>query len=104
MTYSTYHSTVAGADYVAVAGGQLVFSRGDTRVCHIIYILQDNICESAPNENFFSDLSYVSGTQPIIISPSTAEVVVDDSAEEECKYTYHTSSDGSKGHVRHLHV
>ena len=86
MTYSAYHSTVAGVDYVAVAGEELVFSRGATRVCHTIDILQDNICESSPNEFFFSDLAYVSGVQPITISPPTAQVVIDDSMEEECKY------------------
>ena len=75
---------VAGADYVAVAGEELVFNRGDTRVCHTIDILQDNICESSPNEFFFSDLAYVSGMQPITISPPTAEVIIDDSDQPEC--------------------
>ena len=69
-----------------------MFSRGDTRVCHTIDILQDNICESSPNEFFFSDLAYVSGVQPITISPSTARVVIDDSMEEECRFLYASSS------------
>ena len=79
-------TTAAGADYVAVAGEELVFSRGDTRVCHTIDILQDIICEDDPNENFFSDLSYVSGVPPITINPPTAQIVIDDSDELECKY------------------
>ena len=79
-------TTVAGADYVAVAGEELVFNRGDTQVCHTIDILQDNICESDPNEQFFSDLAYVSGVLPITISPPTARVVIDDRLEEECKH------------------
>ena len=78
-------TSVAGADYDAVAGVQLTFNRNDTRVCHTINILQDNICEYPPNENFFSDLAYVSGVMPITISPSSAQVVIDDSDEQECK-------------------
>ena len=62
-----------------------MFSRGDTRVCHTIDILQDDICESDPNEHFFSDLSYVSGEPPITIEPDNAQVVIDDSAEPECE-------------------
>ena len=79
-------TTVAGADYVAVSGEELLFNRGDTRVCHTIDILQDNICESDPNEFFFSDLAYVSGLMPITISPPTTQVIIDDNMEEECKY------------------
>ena len=63
----------------------LTFNRGDTQVCHTITILQDDICEYPPNENFFSDLAYVSGVMPITIAPRTAEVVIDDSDEDECK-------------------
>ena len=62
-----------------------MFNPSDTRVCHTIIIQQDDICESDPNESFFSDLAYVSGIQTIIIDPPTAEVVIDDSAEPECK-------------------
>lgn len=63
-----------------------MFNRGDIRVCHTIDILQDSICEDDPNEHFFSDLSYVSGVLPITINPPTAEVIIDDSDELECKY------------------
>ena len=79
-------NTETGDDYIAVAGEELVFNRGDTRVCHTIYILRDTICEIDPNEHFFSDLSYVSGILPITISPPTAQVVIDDSMKVECKY------------------
>ena len=68
-----------------------MFDHGDTHICHTIDIQDDFICES--DEHFFSDLLYVNGMQPIIISPSTAQVVIDDSDEQECKYT---SSSGSK--------
>ena len=77
---------MAGDDYEAVGGEELVFNRGDIRACHSIFILNNSICESDPNENFFSDLAYVSGVQPIIIDPVTAQVFIDDSAEPECKY------------------
>ena len=77
--------TVAGEDYTAVDGEELVFPRGSTRMCHTIDITNDDICESDPNEFFFSDLAYVSGDQPIAIAPSTARVVIDDSDEPECK-------------------
>ena len=87
MTYSAYHSTVAVADYEAVASEDLVFSRGATRACHTIYINQDNICESSSNEFFFSDLAYVSGILPITISPPTARVIIDDSDQPECEYS-----------------
>jgi len=84
MTYPAYHSTVAPGDYGAVAGQDLVFSRGATHVCHTILINQDNICESSPNEFFLSNLSYVSGILPITISPPTAQVIIDDSDQLEC--------------------
>jgi len=62
-----------------------VFNYGDTRVCHTLDILQDSTCEYPFNE-FFSDLAYVSGVQPITIAPPTAQVVIDDTAEPECEY------------------
>ena len=63
----------------------LSFSRGDTQVCYLIFIGNDNDCESDPNEFFFTELAYVSGVQPITIAPHTAQVIIDDSAEPECK-------------------
>lgn len=86
MSVSDIHNTAdEGADYLAVTGEELMFSRGETRVCHTIVIVNDDICERDPSENFFSDLAYVSGVMPITIAPSTAEIVIDDSAEPECK-------------------
>lgn len=77
-------TTVAGSDYVAVAGEELVFNRSNIRVCHVIGILDDSICEDDPNENFFLDLAFISGMQPIRIEPGTAEVIIDDAEEREC--------------------
>ena len=74
--------TVPGVDYTDVPNQQLAFPRGSSRACHIIDILQDDLCEG--NENFFSSLSLLSGMEPITIDPSTAEVVIDDSREVEC--------------------
>ena len=81
-------TTVAGDDYIAITGEQLVFPRGSTRVCHTITIMDDDICESDPNENFFYNLAYVSGTQPISIAPMTALLIVDDTTEQECEYNH----------------
>ena len=53
-------------------------------MCHTVNITDDNVCENEPNEQFFSDLSYVSGIQPVNIDPARATVIIDDSAEPEC--------------------
>ena len=74
---------VAGADYEAVNGIELVFNHGDTQVCYTVSIIPDSVCEDTPNEQFHSDLAYVSGLQPTI-DPSTAVVVIDDTEEPEC--------------------
>ena len=76
-------------DYEAVIDEPLVFNPGITRVCHDIIILQDDICESDPNEFFFSNLTLSSGMQPIIVFPPSAEVIIDDTAEPECKSYIH---------------
>ena len=76
-------NTVAGMDFQQGSRSLLMFDVGDTRVCHTVELVQDAICESF-NEYFFSDLTYLSGMQPITLNPTT-EVVIDDSAEPECK-------------------
>ena len=63
---------------------ELVFNVGDSRVCHTVTITNDSICEIDPNEQFFSDLSYVSGEEPITIDPVRATVIINDTAEPEC--------------------
>jgi len=77
-------TTAAPLDYGSVVNEELVFGLGDTRVCHTITITNDDICEIDPNEFFFSDLSYVSGIQPITIDPERAQVIIDDTNEPEC--------------------
>ena len=76
--------TEVGDDYVAVSE-ELAFSLGDTRVCHTSDIVNDGICESDPNEDFLFGLAFVSGVQPITIEPDAAQVLIDDSAEQECE-------------------
>ena len=79
-----FFTTAADLDYDSVVGQPLVFGLGDTRVCHTVNITDDNICEIDPDEQFFSNLSYVSGLQPITIDPARTTVIIDDSAEPEC--------------------
>ena len=69
---------------MAVFEEPLVFPRGQDRVCHDIAILQDDDCEILRVEDFFSNLEYVSGDQPITIDPARASVVIDDTNEPEC--------------------
>ena len=76
-------TAVAGYDYVAVANEALVFNTGDMLVCHTITIIDDNECEIDPNEQFFSDLFFVSGSQPTI-DPDRATVIINDTVEPEC--------------------
>jgi len=97
------NTTVAGVDYLAVTGEELVFNPDDSRVCSTIHILQDSISEHDPSENFFIDLAYVSGVQPIIITQPMAQVVIDDSDEPECKcciFIVHIIVINAKGRCR----
>ena len=74
------------SDYVAVDEDILTFSLGESRVCHTIDIVQDILCEAVPeNEHFFSDLSLVIDTQDVTIDPPTAQVIINDLDEPECR-------------------
>ena len=61
----------------------MTFVRGSMLECHNVSILQDDDCEQPP-EDFFADLAYVSGIQPIDINIPTTQVIIDDSGELEC--------------------
>ena len=61
----------------------LIFGVGDIRVCSDIMILNDRNCE-IPIEDFFSNLAYVSGEQPINVDPTRTRVIIKDTAEPEC--------------------
>ena len=76
---------------MGVSTQPLQFNQGDVRSCHTITINQDNICENMPNENFFSNLTFDSGIQPISLIRERAQVIIDDDNEPECsKWTYST--------------
>ena len=57
---------------------------GDVRANHTIRINQDQICETDPDEFFFSNIALNSGMQPINVIQENATVTIDDSAELEC--------------------
>ena len=84
---NTYHPCTVGegADYEAAYDELLEFVLGDTHVCYTIFVIDDDICERIPDEEFSSNLTYISGIQPITINPPTVEVVIDDFGESECK-------------------
>ena len=84
IPHSTLLCVVAGQDYVATSNERLMFSRGDTVMCHRIHIIDDDICEVNPAESFFSQLTYVSGILPIDVSPQVVEVIINDENEPEC--------------------
>ena len=73
-------------DYNSTVMPQLVFEKGDKNQSHTIPIHNDTVCESNPNEQFSSNLVYVSGLRPIMIDPmrATATVIIDDTNEPEC--------------------
>ena len=58
-------------------------------MCLDINILNDNNCEIDPIEDFFSNLAYVSGEQPINIDPARTRVIINETAEPECGRCIH---------------
>ena len=84
--HTFYHNViiVAPDDYEAVTSSVIQFNVGDIRVTHTIRINQDHICETDPNEAFFSDIAFNTGMQPINVTRETATITIDDSAEPEC--------------------
>ena len=69
---------------MGVADVPLEFIRGQRRACHTVIITQDDICEIDVIEDFFSNLEYVSGIMPIIITRPRTRVIIDDTNEPEC--------------------
>ena len=91
---------MSGVDYVGVSAN-LIFGVGDSRVCHDVPITDDGDCEIDPIEDFFANLAYVSGEQPINIDPDRTRVIIDDTAEPECapidvgyEFTVYTTTEG----------
>ena len=83
MVYTQCH-IVAPDDYEAVASSIMQFNVGDVRIMYTIRINQDQVCETDPDEVFFSDIVLNSGVQPIFVIQPTTEITIDDSAEPEC--------------------
>ena len=61
--------------------GLLEFELGDTRHCHSVVVLDDDICERPMLEYFLSSLSLFFGTHNITVSPDVARVEIDDSGD-----------------------
>ena len=78
-----YLSLVHGIDYVGQTAN-LVFTRGHSRSCHTVDIVQDDVCEHPYPEGFFVNLAYVSGIQSISIIRKRTQVLIDDSSEPKC--------------------
>ena len=78
-----YLSLVQGIDFVGQIAN-LSFARGDSRSCHTVDILQDNVCEHPNSEDFSANLVYVGGIQNINIVQGRTRVLIDDSNESEC--------------------
>ena len=89
-SYSLYNflpsldPTVAGEDYVAIVNEQQVYTIRQSRACYRVIIPQDNICEIDRIEDFFANLTYFLGIQPIIIDIPRTRVIIDDTNEPEC--------------------
>ena len=77
--------SVAPGDYGSLNGQVLQFNKNDERICYTIDVNDDDICENMPNENFFSNLAYDTGVQPITVVRDRAEVIIDDSLQPECR-------------------
>ena len=77
-------NTVSPLDYGGVSNVRLDFAVGDERVCHLVSIVDDDICEIDPYENFFSNLVFGGGEQPILVDPPRTEVIIDDTNQPEC--------------------
>ena len=71
------------ADYTGQSGVLLSFDTGDTEQCHTVEINDDDLCEQPP-EDFFSELTYISGIMPTMVNPDTARVIINDDSEPEC--------------------
>ena len=79
-SYNVFLSAVGGQDYIP-STGQLVFAVGDTRQCHEVTIIDDNICERPEMEFFFSTLSLLAGTH-VVMDPEETRVIIDENSAD----------------------
>ena len=75
--------SVEGTDYVG-QNANLEFAQGDRQSCHIVVIVQDDLCEFPEPEDFSANLAYVSGIQYVIIIQDRTKILINDSNEPEC--------------------
>ena len=80
LFFLTFH-TESGVDYFAVVNEPLIFGAGDNHVCHNIEIVNDDLCELSPIEFFSTFLEYENSQTPIIFSPNSAHVIINDTRE-----------------------
>ena len=64
-------------------GHLIQFDTGDDRVCRNITIINDQMCEEQ-NEEFLSNLTLVSGIQPITVTRTPTTIIINDTLEPEC--------------------
>ena len=75
-TYIVFLNAVGGQDYIPSAG-DLVFAVGDTRQCHEVTIIDNNICERPEMEFFLSTLSLLTGTH-VVVDPEGTRVIINE--------------------------
>ena len=66
-----------------MSGEVIEFLPGDTNKMHRIMIVNDNICEIDPDEDFFSSITSAIGFDVMVTEP-LARVVINDALEPEC--------------------
>ena len=77
-------SAESPGDYGGVNAQMIQFNTGDVSKTHTISIINDSLCETDPNEFFFSNIILFSGVPPIEIIEPQARVIINDTLEPEC--------------------
>ena len=75
--------SVSPDDYQSVSGQIIQFNTGDSSKTHIININNDQLCEGYLEE-FFSNITLMSGVPPIEVIVPRAMVAIYDFFEPEC--------------------
>ena len=83
ISYNHSISAVSNNDYNAVNGEIIQFNTGDTNKQHRITINDDPFCE-VPDEQFFSDITLVSGIPMIDVTVPRAVVIITNDSIPDC--------------------
>ena len=75
---------VSPEDYLS-ASGILKFNTGDTRQCHNVEIIDDDVCKSEV-EQFIFNLALVSGATVTVDPPSARVIIFDGTNDCVCKW------------------